>query len=287
MSGTHSGKFARLGGVSTVRNWTIDDSVTLARGYASNTRWGPVRNGGVRNWTGQFEYFGKQPPAMPGDLVAILAYGAPNNDVSGTGQLYDGDIMIDQIVQNWSWRDGMMLSGSTNFGGHLVLDHPEGADPFDPTDPVMEPVCGLIIEGQWGSGDYVEIEDLTQATLTISAQNPTYVNSSSHIGGFCWTGRKAGPIDATLSLTQENDVRVNGYFDVGDNIAIKAWVSETEFWEILWFRVGGFTGIRADRETGAIIQRTIQLELNIWDGSGHGAITLPDLTEWWPVSVES
>jgi hypothetical protein len=281
--GTHSGKWAAVSGKSTVRNWTIEDRMALAKGYASNTAMGPVRKKGVRSWTGQFGFFGREPPEMPGELFGFVGYGAPDDDVSGTGQLYDGDAMVDSINQMWSWRDGQMLSGVVNFSGHLNLDIAEGAEVEDATAPDMEPVCGLIIEVDNGSGGYQEIPNLAQASLTISAANQSYSNSSTQVGGDCWTGRKAGPINMTLQLTQEDNERVENALQVGEEVAIKAWVNETEFWELLWLRVTGFSGIRADRETGAILAQTINLEMTAYGGSGAlGNIIMPGGTIWWP-----
>lgn len=276
--GVHGGKFAAIDGKRSVRQWTVNDGHTPAKGIASNTLNGPMRRPGVQDWTGNYNAFGAQPELMPGDPFSFIGYTAPDNDVSGVGQTYAGDALVENVVISWNYQNGELISHVVNFGGHLALVS-GSSSVEDTSDPDAFEVCGTKL--QWApalTGVYVDLDNILSMQLTLSCALQTYVNSST----LCWTGRKPGPIDWTLAITQQDNVRLGSMFDKGDRIKLKLFINATEFYELTWGQVRDFSGITADRETGAILQRTINVDMDGWDGTNPGSIILPDTTTWWP-----
>jgi hypothetical protein len=280
--GVHSGKFALVDDMDTVRNWTINEQQAPARGIASNTAFGPLRRVGVRSWNGTFTRYGGLPLLMPGDLFTFRGYGAPVDDVVGSdGMVYDGQAMVGSVGLAWDWQGAGLLVETYNFAGHLALSKDDSAAPF-PDLVLPDPLesCGTKIQYSIGSGAYADFENLTAAQFTLNCALQAYVNSSTAN----WTGQKAGPIDWTLSLSQQDERRVAGVPDIGDDIRLKLFIDATRFWELLWGHVRDFTGIDANRETGAILARTINVDMtaNTASGGALGSIDMPGATEWWP-----
>jgi hypothetical protein len=281
--GVHSGKFALVDGIDTVRNWTINEQQAPARGIASNTAFGPLRRVGVRSWSGSFTRYGGLPLLMPGDLFTFKGYGAPVTDVVGEdGMVYDGQAMVGSVGLAWDWQGAGLLVETYNFAGHLELSKDDSAPAFlDASLPSPNESCGTKIQYSVGGGAYTDFENLTAAQLNIQCALQAYVNSST----VNWTGQKAGPIDWNMSLSQQDERRVAGVPDIGDDVKLKCFIDATLFWELLWGHVRDFTGIDANRESGAILARTINVDMTANEASGGalGAIDLPGATQWWPV----
>lgn len=278
--GVLSGKYGVVNGKTTTRQWSINDNHAPKRYRASNTKNGAGRRNGIRSWSGSFNQYGAVPSVMPGALFTFSGYTAPTTGVLGTnGLIYTGTAIVDSVVITWNWGSGDILSMVTNFSGHLDLASSEAGALTDATAPTVPPICGTKITYD-DTGD-VEWENLLQATLTISAENQSYVNSSTG----CWTGKTPGPIDWTASVTEQEVLR--DILNIGDDYEFKFWVDDTDFWKLKWGKVKEFTGITVDMEGGGIIQRTVPLEMQGFAESNGaaGSITLPGaVSAWWPAS---
>jgi hypothetical protein len=280
MAGPYGGKWGVVNGQSTVGNWSIADTSTPAPFIASNTEGGTARRRGVRDWTGSFMQFGATPLLMPGDGFTFGGYTSPDSGISGTGICFNGEAIIDQIVVVWDWSTGGIINTTLNFSGNGPLAQ-STAEYTDATAPDAPESCGTKIETDvTGTPTWVEWENLTQATLTITSANQAYVNSSTAN----WTERVAGPIDWTLAVVQQDVARVSQAWDIDDEeVHFKLWIDAVDFWDLKWGIIKDFTGITVDRQTGAIIEQTVNIEMNGVDATGAGSITLPGAgAAWWP-----
>jgi hypothetical protein len=281
----HSGKRGRVNGVNTMRRWSIVETERQPKAVASNTLIGTARRRGVRSWSGSYEAYGEQPVtgAMPGETFALSAYGAPADDISGSGLLYEGDCVVKQVRIKWDWKAGAIISHTVDFDGHLELEKNSGADPGDAVTPNLKETAGTKLLWAANTGTpATELPNLTSMELTITAAVADYVNSSTYINSVLWTGRKAGPIDWTLKISQEDDERLTGIFTVGDYVNLRLMTDGTNYWELTTGLVSGFSGITVNRESGEIIGRSIDIGMNAYYGSSAGHVILPGGTTWWP-----
>ena len=285
--GVHSGKFGVVNGQTTVRDWSIVDTMSPNTYYASNTKFMPGRVIGAESWSGSFNWYGHTPTTMPGEFFSFSGYTAPDDDVDGAGLLYTGTAIVESISIAWDWTSGQIIQGSTNFQGHLALTtNASGAQPSDLTLPTVPSSVGTHFEVGDLGGSVEEWDGLTNATLTITNQVKSYVNSSSAVGGRLWTGQKAGNYDLTLSATEQDVTRA--LFDKGDMLIAHLYVTDSLYWDLEWLFVQDFGGISVNRESGDIIEQTINFGFSGWDttagsyAAGTGHIILPDSTEWWP-----
>jgi len=283
--GVLSGRYGQVNGVNTLRQWSINDTLSPAKAVASNTLQGTARKKGVRNWSGSFNTFGAAKNlVLPGDSFSFVGYGAPDNGVAGAAGLrYSGTALCKSVAITWNWESGDILSQVVQFEGSLELTKASGADPGDAVAPVLPEVGPTDIK--WAAGNltnFASLPNMTQATLTITAAVTPYVNSSTYINGFLWTGKKAGPIDWTLAIQQEDTERLTNIFEIGDVVNLKLFTDASLYWLLTYGFVRDFTGITVNRETGAIISRTINIDMNAYYGSTAGQIAMPGGTVYWP-----
>jgi len=274
--GVHGGKFAVVNNQASMRSWTINDVFANPKAVASNTKSGHARRQGIHSWTGSFMQYGTVPTVLPGEKFTFTGFTCPTDDVSATGEHYTGTAIVDSIAMAWDWKSGAILSYTTNFSGHLGLTKALHAVYTDSGTPIFLPSTGTKITYD-ASGD-VTWANLVQATLTINAANVNYVNSST--AGE--TGRSAGPIDWTLAVTEENEAPHTVVIP-GAILKFKVWVDDTNFWALNYGRVAGYSNLKVDRETQAIIQKTVNIEMAGYADAGTaGLITLPGAgSNWW------
>jgi hypothetical protein len=280
-----SGVYAAVNGIATLRNWVLSRTSSTKPYVASNTLGGTGRRRGVIDWSGSLSQYGGIPDAMPGETFAFAGYTSPGTGVLGDdGTVYAGNAIVDSVAVNWNWETGDPINISTNFGGNGPLTSSQTDAVVDETFPAVPTPLELpfqILDLDGGSGGWSEICDVTSATLNITAANKTYANS-------CTDGimmRKPGPIDWTLSVTFQNDDFMNGFpFDINDVVGFRLPVDETNYWELLWGIVQGYSNFTVDRETGNIIAVTVNFEMCGFDHDTEsvGRIVLPGAAEpWW------
>ena len=287
--GVHSGKFGTIDGINTVRQWSINDAGETKPYVASNTLGGTGRRRGNEDWSGTANCYGCRPPVMPGDPLAFVGYTAPSDDVEGSnGARYSGDAMVNQVAISWNWEAGDPLSYVLNFEGNGVLSGAPGAAVPDATFPDVPVIIGRpmlwgAVDAAPGSSEYEELDDVQSASLTITTANPSYVNSSTSGG----TRRKAGNVDWTLAITMHNEGGIDLPFSKGDLIGVLLPSGvDDEYWDLRWGIVKDFTGITVDREGGAIISATINIEMAGFDHDNEevGHIIDPDGNSYWPAA---
>jgi hypothetical protein len=116
------------------------------------------------------------------------------------------------------------------------------------------------------------------AGLTIVSALQSYINSCT--GN--WIRRKKGPIDWTGNFVSQEDARPAGLAK-GDDIEMLWYVNAAHYWTLKWAHVSDFSGLVVDRETGAIIQQTVNLGMNGYYGGDEGSIRIPGAgSDWWP-----
>ena len=260
-----SGRWGAVNGVSTVRNWSINDSHNAVPAVASNTGFGTTRSVGAQDWEGSFEVYGVTPPMYPGDLFTFIGYMGPDNNISGVGPRYSGDARLSQFALNMNWAGAEVISLTCEFGGHLALTplSSGGAAITDATAPALTPISGgSYVEYSTDGSTWHTWESLLQATWSWTNALQSYVNSSTFVDGKLWTGRAAGVNDWSLQLVEQNTNRSR--FDKGAELWIRLHLdsSGTNFWELKTGVVGQFTGIQVDRESGKIIQQTANVDMN-------------------------
>lgn len=285
--GIHSGKFGVLDGVSTVRNWAINDSMSPQEYVASNTLFGKGRRTGPEEWNGSYGHYGHTPEVMPGELFSFLGYTAPNDDVTGAGLTYEGQAVVENVQLSWNWGAAEILGLVTNYKGHLALTiNPTGDEQHDVTIPTVYQPAGTRIEYSTDGNTFVELENLLSAQLTISCTLLEYLNSSTAVAGRLWKGQKSGIIDWNASIVQQDNQRSS--FDKGDSLVWRFYVTDVLYWELKWGKVGEFTGLTVDRETGAIMQQTINVAMDGFDPAAGdytaatGHVLKPGGDQFWP-----
>lgn len=273
--GTHSGIHGNINSISTVMDFSVSDTQAPQQFVASNTLNGNATREGVNDWTGSYNALGGTPLVLPGQFFAFAGYTAPNDDVLGVdGQIATGNAIVDTVTINWDWSSGAIISHSVGFSGNLALVIASGSATVDATAPTALPVCPTIIDYGADTSE-IELDNVQSATLTITAANSAFVNSSTIVGSTCWTGRKAGPINFTMSAVLQDDTQVAALVK-GTNERFRLYVDGTDFWELLYCHVGDWSDLDVNPATGTIITQTLNTVMSgVLPAGTLGRITLP------------
>lgn len=287
--GVYSGRLGVVNGQSTIRNWNVSEVMSPSKYVASNTRGGAGRTNGVWDWTGSFGLYGAVPTLLPGDAFTFKGLTSPDDLIPGNaGELLTGAAIVNQLVINWNWAGGETLNMDCSFGGNGLLSKQNAVQSVDATAPAALTVIGTKIQHSTDGASWYDIPNLTSAALTLTSEVPTYSNSSTYDAGSLaqWTGRTKGPIDWTLALNQEDNKPggTNGYPKIGTLHQLRLYINATDFWLLKWGRIGDYSNLTVDRETGAVISRTLNIAMaGFSDAGAVGAITLPGAgSSWWP-----
>ena len=295
--GVFSGKYGAVDGITFVRNWMLNETTTPAEYRASNTLGGTGRSEGIYDYTGSFEGYGGVPPVMPGEYFDFDGYTAPTTGPLGATGIRKAApaAIVQEVTINWSWETGELLNWALSFaaGSPLKITETTGIV-LDSVLPIPKIVCGTKVTLTNGNTVWPNI---VTASLTIRANNPTFVNSST-AGA---TGRRAGIIDWTAAIT-EQATGTNSNLGLGtclgtavggDNI-MRLWCDDTLYWDLYWAHLVDVSDLRVDMDTGAIIRQTNNFAMsgfNQEDGQ-NGRIGRPGEDGgsnpwWWPTDVNA
>lgn len=285
----HSGKFGIVDGVSTVRNWGIEQVSAAQMFVASNTRGGAGRRAGVKDWSGQYSCYGHSPPVMPGEAFSFEGYTAPDDDRwGGDGLIYYGPAIVGSVALSLNFESSELFNFQTNFSANGALARKSDIIADASTPAVFQPSNARVVlldpdESVLGSGSgSISTGDefcVTQVSITFVSALQDVINSCTD----SWTERRAGPIDFTGSMTVQDVDPDNFGVEIGDDLILRIYVNATQYWEMKWVHIKDFSGVTADRETGAIMSMGINFEMNGFYDGNDGQIILPGAADpWWP-----
>ncbi len=276
--GVLSGIGGAVDTAETVRNWSADVSEELVAAYASNTKAGPHRLDGNLDWSGIYTGYGSIPTMMPGDSIASLKLSLDATDG------IEGPAIIDRVDITWDWEGRIPISYSVAFSGNgdCTFGSAVATDGTIPADLIL-PSTGCKIElsdVREAAADWIEVEGLRSATLSMWASNTSYVNSSSagvikRIRGnfdasMSFSIHTADFADlATASLTRPTD------WDLSHSMGVKMYTTSSLHWLLHWMKLNSVSDMVCDRETGAMVGMTLN-----WDFNGfHLVGATPTATE--------
>ena len=273
---TASGSNAAVNGIGSLMSWGASDSQAGNAYVTSNTGGGTGRGGGIADVVGVLAGKGGKPPVFPNQVFAFQGYTAPDNGVAGTdGTIYAASMIAQQIVVNWNWRNNELINWNSNLSGRSSLTFSKGV-PFADSTPVPEDyTCGQFL-----SYNGIEVPGIVQATLTVTANLGETSNSSTRDATGCFLSRFPGPIDWTLTATQEDHERgLAGYPDIGqrDHI-LDLGTNATDSWKIRYGYFEGYSNSQFNRD-GTIISRQMTWNMNAELSGQVGHIILPGETD--------
>ncbi len=176
---------------------------------------------------------------------------------------------------------------TADFGGHLNLSANAAASQIVDSSNADLPLVALTkIQYSLDNGStWVTWTSLSQATLTMTNSVQTFVDTDTIVSNVIWTGRKKDINNWTVACVEHNTDRSR--FVKGQQMMLRLYVDGTHFWELKWGKVKGFTGIQVSAQTGAIIQQTVTVEMNMNDDGVVSAapgvlgwVKKPDATTW-------
>jgi hypothetical protein len=270
-----------------VRDWTLNDMQALAPAVASNTAFGTDHEPAIEEWNGTFKTYGDSPPCMPGDTIAFQGYTAPDNDAYGNGVEYAGNAVVKQVTLNLNFTGGEPVQYDVEFEGHLnfTTQGVSGSVILDLTNPNIPPIVNAGLQFSMNGSVWNPVPNVASCQLVFTNGVQEYVNSSTIVAvssvNHLWKGRKAGNFDWALTIAQQDNIRT--LFNKGDNVYFRPYVTATTYWDLKWGCIESFSGITVNRETGAIIQMSVNAKMKAQVAGVLGYVKKPDTTTFWPV----
>lgn len=275
-----SGKFGVVNGYSHIKNWNLERTSAPEIYRTSATEFGQFAGDGVTDWSGGFEGVGEGPPTtlFPGSVFTFQGYTAPTTGIYGNdGVKVTGSAIVDSLTIDWTWGEGASQGWSIEFSAASGVITEESDGIFADTSVVIpDKMCNLVLQ-TGASGAEAAWLDLTSASLSISADNQSFVNS----GTACTTHRTKGPIDWSLSVTEQSTAMK---FALGSDTRFRIYTDAADFWLLEWGHLQDIGGLTIDIESGAIIDKTYSFIMQGSYGGSIGSLTHPDGTEMWPES---
>ena len=256
------GTSGRINGFSTVRSFTLNDIVTEAEGRASNTGGGPVVDGGNTDWTVELEYYGKIPPAFPGDAVSFVGH-------TGAGS-YSGAGICGAITLNAPIESGGYLGGTMTIGGNGALTRGSTAA-SDSSLPEMYTASACL--AKWAGSTLAGVKSWS---LNLARELQTYVESGV-------TKRLAGNWNYSASI-ELNEGTPATLIVPGAKEILLLYVDATTYFDIRYMHCNP-NRTNVPSEAGGIVNNAYQFKWSsfkrITGTQTRGTIIKPDTTAWW------
>lgn len=272
-----SGIAGAVDAVNTVGRWEVATTADIQKYIASNTKKGPVRIDGNKDWNGSYQAYGATPVKMPGDAFTFT--GSIDETDGATGL-----VIVDQAEITIDIETGAVISHVVSFSGNgaLTLGAAAATDVTTPDNPTSIG-CKVELGTMVAVPVYTELDNVRTITITFTAENPSYVAS----GDAGQTKRVAGNIDATIAISI--------YVDDPANIPapntwkmVRVFVAGLTHWEFHACIFGEASGIVCDREMGAIVECTLNLQYSGFSevdaAMEEGHIKKPGGATWWPAA---
>lgn len=264
-----------VNGASAVRVWTISSTADIQAAVASNTKAGTVLADGNEDWTGNYTAYGATPASMPGEALAFTGTIDGTNGATGTAIVDSVEIVVDIEA-------GAIIGHTVNFSGNGALTL-GAAVATDTTDACMPSSIGCKVElgSMIAVPVWTAIDDVRTVTLTITADNQSYVSSSTSGG----VRRTAGNISAAVAITVYTD-DFAGLPAVNDENRCRIYVDATTYWLVEFIKFGEASDLAVDREGAAVVGATLNAQFtgfaDIAGTCTEGEITDPASATFWP-----
>lgn len=274
-----SGKDGAVNGQPIVRSWSLAHSADIKSMVASNTQSGSVTLPGNENWSGSFVQYGHIPSLIPGESFVFTG------SVDGATGAY-GEARVSTVTIAWGHEAGepigMVIAFQAN--GELTLGAAVASDTDDFDN--VESSVGVLVKLATPGGSFDPLDDVRSAQLVLTAANKEYRSSSTE----GHTKSEEGPWDWALTIDMYSGALLSELPAVNEVKGIQLFVNATEYWELLWGRVGEMTNIQVNPETGDLVSGSLNMSMHaietIADTATIGSITHPSAiggtTTIWP-----
>lgn len=241
--GAISGISGNVNTKSTVGKWSVDSTNDLQAIVASNTKGGTTHLAGNNDWSGEYEAMGYTPSSLPGTALTFVGCLDATKGASGTA-------IVDEVSIEIDIEGGAPIKHSCKFSsnGALTLGVVSQSADVSDVDKSSSIGCKLQMSDALAAPSYDEVTDIRTMTLTITADNKSYVSSST--AGE--TKRLEGNLNFAFSFTQYTADPAE-LVTPGDVQDVKMFVAATDFWHLQWVRFGDVSGLEVNRETGDIV----------------------------------
>jgi hypothetical protein len=269
---------SRLDGVPTFRKATINPKSNLQELVHAGTKGGRQRIIGIKDWDGTYEEYGMVPTWFPGDSVTVTG------SLDGSEGV-EGDAIVTQTVITIPISDKTppTIVGTFRGVGALSLDDSSAvALPSAQDIPEVANLCVLLAELS-GSPSYSAQANTNEIVITLTADAQEYHDC----GSSGWMESTEGLWDAEVVYKRRCKPSELPTWGGAYHVRVPIDAAASEYYQFEYMRVGDFSDITLDRETGELLNISIPLSMSMIESVGGSAtigtgVTKPDTTVWRP-----
>src|SRR5574343_306895 len=264
-------------GIPAVAQWEIEESADLKAIAHSGTDGAMQRILGNQDWRGSLTAQGHTPTKMPWDEFTFTG------TIDGTNGA-TGDVITTGITVNVPVEAGDSINHSIQFEGNGALTIGAVAATDALVTALRRSVSRKVSLGTLAASPSWPDYDIRPATLNLTAAASPYNDTGTN----GQTKRKKGNLDGTLAIQMYCD----SFAELptkGTPYAVRLYVTDAQYWQLLWMRVAGVSGLMVDVKSKALIGATVNLALSVVEDIAStptkGSITVPGgASARWPPS---
>lgn len=230
--------------VSSLHNWSLTENNAIQTAVASNTANIELNIAGNYDWTGEAQFYGYEPPVLPGTTFTFL--GCTDGTANTAWTSGSSGAICTEVTIDADHESGTPFKGTIRFAQAAVgLSTTTGTISDSSLPEVWSPASRKII---WGVSPSTPADVPVRGwSITLRNQCPTYVDTDT--GGKVF--RKAGNKSAsgTIKLYEAAPASV---LRAGACEGAKFYVTNSTYWHMDYLRLGESTQA-VNRETGEIV----------------------------------
>jgi hypothetical protein len=273
----YSGKTGYLKGVTSMREWGVSLKGGQT-GYASSaTKGAEAQLPGWQDWSADFIVHNHLAIVVPGQ---VFDFGGSFNGAAGI----TGSVIIDELDMSWDIEGAKAIEQSIKASGN----GPYGIGACAVTETaVQNPLSSF---GTYGSllvttvgGSLTRVPGIKSMSMKLSAKNAEYKDSDTDGWVYRLPGVLTGSVDFGVNVSDASLLPVPGtYATVQLYVPGVNGAAPSEFWKIKYVQFGDISGIKVNRETGAVVGATLNAKFSAYWNGNEGQIVGPSGVTLWP-----
>jgi hypothetical protein len=270
-----SGLNGSVDGIAAIGKWSVNPKIDTPEYATSATQGAKDRVKGNDDWDGEYNAVGPIPAVMPGDFFNF------GGTVDGAQGVF-GPAYMEEFSLKLDVEGATPIQHACKFSGNGALQKGPVAFVDETLSNARSAISLPAFFKLPNDMGWTEILDVRSMDLTLRCEGKPY-RSSTTVGH---TKRVMGNVDASFSV-QFYQGNLASLIPEGTIIGIRLYVNATEFWEIAWGIVQGYSGIEVDRNTVNVVGATMNCGFKsfVTDDNGDGVqgwIVPPGAEgQWW------
>lgn len=268
----YSGRTGYLQNFTNVSNWGVDLKVSDSQYASSSTKGASAQLEGWNDWSADFQVNNHLAVVIPGQN---FNFGGSLDGVNGI----TGPVIVDSVGIKWDIEGAKQITQDVRCSGNgpYTVGACAASDTSLPNPLVSFGTFGML---QIVGGVNTRIPGVKSMDLSLSCRNVEFKDSDTAGWTYRIKGSLEGQVSFSVNVSDLSLLPAPNSFG-----SVQLYVNDSIFWQIAYLKFGGISGIKADRESGAVVGATLNAKFSAYHNGVEGNITGPSGSVLWPFAV--